>query len=150
LVVALVELALDVATARLSQFILSDGPGGVDVQRAEEPRALGEREFDRLLIESVDESLAGLLGDVVRKAVYDALEKHFSITRNQIPERLDDFSLGLEKSFGIVPSKTIGKVIVKRFHSKLGLLFVERADWRLPDYVREARTKMSGRSESVE
>ncbi len=103
-----------------------------------------------MLVESVDESLTGVLGEIVRNAVYNALEKHYSIARNQIPERLNDFALGLDRSFGVVPGKTIGKVIVKRLYSKLGLTFIEKTDWRLPDYVKEARTKTIGRSELIE
>lgn len=103
-----------------------------------------------MLIESVDETLAAVLGEIIREAIHDALRNRFSITMDQVPERLDDFSSYLEKLLGAAPSKTIGKVIIKRFYAKLGLEFVERANWRLPDYVREARTKTSGRSESVE
>ncbi len=103
-----------------------------------------------MLIESVDETIVAVLGEIIRDAVHDALRNRFSITMDQVPERLNDFSLYLEKLLGTVPSKSIGKVIIKRFYGELGLEFVERANWRLPDYVREARTKMSGRSESVE
>jgi DNA polymerase II large subunit len=120
------------------------------VQRPEEARALGEGGFDRLVIESLDESLAMVLDKIVREAVYDALEKYHSIAKNQIPKRLNDFTLMLERSFGTTPSKTIERDIAKRLYSKLGLIFVEKEDWRLPDYVREARTKMIGGSESVE
>ena len=120
------------------------------MRRVEERRVLSEREFNRLFIESLDESLGSVLSEVVRLAVYDALEKHHSIARNQIPERLDDFALALERCFGVAPSKTMGKVIVKRLYSKLGLVFVDETDWRLPDYVREAKRKMNERSEDVE
>ena len=114
------------------------------------PRTQRELAFDRLLIESVDETLAAVLGEIIREAVYDALKNRFNITMDQVPEKLDDFSLDLEKLMGKVPSRTLRKAIIKRFYAELGLEFVERANWRLPDYVREARTKMSGRSESIE
>jgi len=35
----------------------------------------------------------------------------------------------------------IERVIVKRLYSELGLTYVERPDWRLPDYVSEARSR---------
>jgi hypothetical protein len=104
-------VALDVATARLGGVSLSDElRGGVCTQKIETSRTLSERTFDRLLIESVDESLATVLGEMVRNAVYDALENNFSIARNQIHERLNDFTLGLERSFGVTPSKVIAGV----------------------------------------
>jgi len=37
-----------------------------------------------------------------------------------------------------------------RLYSKLGLTFVEKVNWRLTDYVGEARGKTIGRSEPVE
>jgi hypothetical protein len=114
------------------------------VQRVEERRVLREREFNRFFIEALDESLGSVLGETVRLTVYDALEKHCSIARNQIPERPDDFALALERCFGVAPSKTIGKVIAKRLYFKLELVFVDEAGWRLPDYVREAKRKMNG------
>ncbi len=120
------------------------------MQRAEERRVLGEREFNRFFIESLDESLGSVLGEVVRLALYDVLEKHHSIARNQIAERLNDFTLALERSLGATPSKTMGRVIAKRLYSKLGLIFVEKANWRLPDYVEEARRKTSEGSEAIE
>jgi hypothetical protein len=124
--------------------------GDVCTREVETPRTQRELAFDRLLINSVEETLAALLGEILREAVYDALRNRFNITMDQVPERLDDFSLDLEKLLGTVPSKTIRRAMIKRFYAELGLEFVERANWRLPDYVREARTKMSGRNESVE
>ena len=124
--------------------------GGVCTQEVGTPRTEREHAYDRLLIESVDETLTAILGETVREAVHDALGNKFHIRMDQVPERLDEFSLDLEKLMGAVPSNTIGKVIIKSFYAKLGLELVSRANWRLPDYVREARTKMSGRSESIE
>jgi len=115
--------------------------------------ALSDREFDRLFIESVDETLDALLGEKVRIAVCDILENRYHIAMDQAPARLDDFALGLEKVLGAASNSTIRKIIIKRFYVKLGLEgleLIERANWRLPDYVREARTKMSQRSEPVE
>jgi hypothetical protein len=124
--------------------------GGVCTQEVGTPRPEREHAYDRLLIESVDETLTAVLSEIVREAVHDALGNKFHITMDQVPDRLDEFWLDLEKLLGAVPSSTIGKVIIKSFYAKLGLELVSRANWRLPDYVREARTKMSGRSESVE
>jgi hypothetical protein len=65
LLVALVELALDAATAELSSSaILSDDTGGTYVQT--ESRTLGEGEFDRL-----KESLQELQGSCLRKMLQE-------------------------------------------------------------------------------
>lgn len=110
---------------------------------------LSEGDFENSFVASIDESITGVLGERVTQAVYDALEKNFSIRREEVPHRVNDFALGLEKAFGIAPSETISRVIVKRLYSKLGLAFVEAAGWRLPDYVREARRR-TGIGEVVE
>lgn len=102
-----------------------------------------EREFDRLLIESLDESAALVLGEIARKAVYEVLEKKYRIERNRIPEKLNELTSAFETIFGSAASKTMARVIVKRLYSKLDLTFVEIPDWRLADYVREARARMT-------
>jgi hypothetical protein len=105
--------------------------------------ATSEREFDRLLVESLDESAAMVLGEIARKAVYEILETKYDITRNRIPERPNELTSAFERMFGTAPSRTILRAIAKTLYSKLGLTFIEIPDWRLPDYVREARTRMT-------
>jgi len=100
-----------------------------------------EPEFDRMLVESLNESFATILGEIPKKTVYDILEKKHNIAANRIPERLNEFTTALETLFGVTPSKAIMRIIVKRLYSKLGLTYVERPDWRLPDYVNEAKSR---------
>jgi len=100
-----------------------------------------EHEFDRLLVESLDENVAMILGEIAKKVVYEILEKKYTIARNRIPERLNELTSAFETMFGAVSSTIIVRVIVKRLYSELGLTYVERPDWRLPDYVSEARSR---------
>lgn len=124
--------------------ILSYKSGGAWEQTSRHSHtATSEREFDRLLIESLDESAAMVLGEIARKAVYEVLEKKYGIERNRIPERLNELTSAFETIFGATAGKTMVRAIVKRLYSKLGLTFVEIPDWRLPDYVREARARMT-------
>jgi hypothetical protein len=98
-------------------------------------------DFDRLLVESLDESFAAILGEIPKKTVYDVLQKNHAITRNRIPERLNEFTDALETVFGAASSKVLERIIVKGLYSKLGLTYVERPDWRLFDYVTEAKSR---------
>jgi hypothetical protein len=107
-------------------------------------------EFDKLLVESLDESVAMILGQAPKKTVYDILEKRHAIARNRIPERLNEFTVALEKLFGVASSKVIMRIIVKRLYSKLGLTYIERPDWRLPDYVSEAKSRTTLFNDPVE
>jgi len=98
-------------------------------------------DFDRLLAEAVDESLSDLLGETVRKAIYLHFERQYSLPRNQIPNRLDDFCNALQNTFGS-STPTVGKTIAKRLYAKLGLEFVEKVKYGFADYVREAGTRL--------
>jgi hypothetical protein len=98
-------------------------------------------DFDRLLVESLDESFAAILGEIPKKTVYDVLQKNHSIARNRIPERLNEFTVALETVFGAASSRVLERIIVKGLYSKLGLTYVERPDWRFFDYVAEARSR---------
>jgi len=74
--------------------------------------------FERLFLESIDEALASL-GDSAKQAIYFHLEKKFEIERNEIPQRVEDFSEGLGKIFG-VGAQFLEILIMKKFHEKIG------------------------------
>lgn len=57
-------------------------------------------EFDRLLLESIDEALASL-GETVKKSIYQHLQNDFGIKKNEIPTEIFDFSDIMHKIFGL-------------------------------------------------
>lgn len=63
-------------------------------------KPISANDFDEILLEAIDEAFC-CLGETVKTAIYFHLEKDFGITRNEIPDRLEDFSSSLEKQFGI-------------------------------------------------
>jgi hypothetical protein len=97
--------------------------------------------IERLLLESMDEALADLLGRRTREAVYDYLERNRLIARSEIPKRLDDLFKLLNETFG-KGATTIGKVIAKRLYAKLGWEFVELPAYALTDYVEAAKVRL--------
>jgi hypothetical protein len=84
-----------------------------------EPRARGTSDFDKILIESVDEGLLSR-SKSVRHLIFYYLEKDFSLKNQDIPQKLDVFSsgLGLEKAeklrsvdaVALVRKKAMGKI----------------------------------------
>ncbi len=96
-------------------------------------------DFDKLLLEAVDEGLA-VLGETTRQTFYYQLESSRSVSRDEIPDKLDNFVAFLKGTFG-VGGRVIKRIIVKRLYSKVGLQFVEKANYTCADYVRAARTK---------
>jgi hypothetical protein len=78
----------------------------------------GNGDIDRLLLESLDQVLDDLLGKKVREAFYDYMETKYYIGREEVPNRLNDFLLILERSFG-KSSKTVERTIARRLCTKI-------------------------------
>src|SRR3989304_2727383 len=57
------------------------------------------RDFDKLLLNAIDEALNSL-GESVKQSIYFHIENKFCVARNDIPENLEEFQGGLEKIFG--------------------------------------------------
>jgi hypothetical protein len=105
-------------------------------------------DFQRYFDDSINEALTDLFSDKVRTAFYTYLEKGFSIPREEIPIRINDFESAMEKTFGL-SSKTIAKVIVRKLYRKLGLAFGEDSGDGFEGYVLAARTKRNARAKSA-
>lgn len=58
-----------------------------------------EIEFDRLLLEAVDEALSSI-GESSKLAIYFHLEKGFNIKKLEIPRKISEFAVAIEKIFG--------------------------------------------------
>ena len=105
-------------------------------------------EFNDALVESIDETISTLLSRQVVEALYCHLDTTYSISKAEIPYRIETVFAALEKTFGPMSSKTIGKVIAKRLYGKLGLAFADNHDKTLQEYVEEAKIKLqSGESQ---
>jgi hypothetical protein len=107
------------------------------------------REFNDLLLESIDETITILLSREVVDALYRYLQTTHSISRDQIPSRLDALSSILAKTFGLPSSATISKVIARRFYSKLALTFSDNPGGSLLEYVERAKMKVQERDSSL-
>lgn len=91
-----------------------------------------------------------MLGANVLPSLYAALEKHYAVTRDELPYRLETMYWVLENVFGFRGSRIIEKHIVRKFYNKLGLSFGNVDGYTLKDYVEAARKKMEtmGRTSS--
>ena len=93
--------------------------------------------FRDALPEAVDCGLM-VLGEIVRQAIYERIEKDHGLKRTEIPERLEAFHTALGSMLG-VSAKTVEKLIAKNLYQRLGLNFTPHNDWTLADYVNHAR-----------
>ena len=62
-------------------------------------------EFRDILLEAVDYGLI-VLGEIVRQAIYERIEKNHGLKRTEIPERLEAFHKALESTLGM-SAKTV-------------------------------------------
>lgn len=96
------------------------------------------RDFEKLLLEAVDEQL-GSLGESSKQALYFHLEKGFNIKRHEIPKKTEAFVDAMEKIFG-QGADYLEILIMKRLHSKIGLgVRLSNPNLTFAEYVRAAR-----------
>jgi hypothetical protein len=74
--------------------------------------------FNKSLLEAVDEGLS-LVGKSAKQIIYFYLEKNFNITRDDVPQRVEEFANALEKMFGS-GAKIIEIQIMKKLYKKIG------------------------------
>ncbi|MCS7115147.1 MAG: hypothetical protein RMJ15_06610 [Nitrososphaerota archaeon] len=80
-----------------------------------------QKNFDELLIESVDEAFSSI-GESSKQAIYFHLEKRFKISKEEIPRRIRDFAEGIEKIFGL-GAKFLEILIVRKLYERVGKPF---------------------------
>jgi hypothetical protein len=100
------------------------------------------RSVDDLLLQSIDEVLSDLLGRRTREAIYDHLERNYSLARSDIPKHVTKFLELLEATFG-KGGKTIWKLIVRRMYEKLEWDFYDNPGYEFLDYMEEIRAKIT-------
>jgi hypothetical protein len=95
--------------------------------------------FDKLLLEAVDEGLSSL-GESSKQAIYFHLEKSFSIKKQQIPEKIADFAQAIHRIFGL-GANFLEILIIKRLYEKIGVVFelVNAEELALAKYVTVAK-----------
>lgn len=97
--------------------------------------------LEGLLFDSIEETLADLLGPRAKEAIFDYLERNYLIGRNEITKSLGDFFSVLDETFGR-GSRTIGKAIAKRLYSKLNWEFVDCPEYELTDYLSNIKSRL--------
>ena len=115
-----------------------------------------ETKFATILIDSIDEALSSL-GQNVKVSIYFHLENKFSVPKEDIPDRIEDFSNALEQIFGQA-SKQLEILIIKHLHQKINLNYKWTGpNWLVPNltfekYVKLARLSVesSGKTGNIE
>lgn len=100
---------------------------------------MARKSFEKLLLEAVDEALASL-GDSAKQSIYFHIERKFEIRKSEIPYRVEEFTEGLEKIFGL-GARFIEILVMKRLYERIGqpLEWDEDKELVFAEYVVAAR-----------
>jgi hypothetical protein len=90
------------------------------------------KKFDQILLESIDEALS-TIGKRAKEAIYHHLKHNFSISKQDIPRRVNDFSTAIEQIFGET-AQHIEILIMKCLQKKVkGSYEWNGPKWLVPD-----------------
>jgi hypothetical protein len=101
--------------------------------------AVPQAEFERLLLGSIDDGLADILGEQFKETFYRHIEQKFHISKSSLPNRLDVLASALSAVLGDTGGLVMGRAIAKRFYSRLGLRFIQKPGHSFQNYVTDAR-----------
>jgi hypothetical protein len=96
-----------------------------------------------LLVESIDESFAALLGSAAKDALLRYLLMRRALDVKEIPHRMDDFEGYLREVFGRA-AEAIERNILERFHHRLGVKVAGKTGYALSDNIDEKRNGVRG------
>lgn len=94
--------------------------------------------LDDLLLSVVDETLRQVFRDAGTKAIYAFLGNNSHLKLEEIGEKPEAFSAGLERLM-VSAAPLIENLILKNLYSKLGLKFEEKEGYEFSDYIKELR-----------
>jgi hypothetical protein len=92
--------------------------------------------LDDLLLSVVDETLRQVFREAGAKVIYDFLGNNSHLKLEEIAEKPEAFSAGLERLM-VSAAQVIENLILKNLYRKLGLKFVEKEGYEFSDYIKE-------------
>jgi len=98
------------------------------------------RSLDNLLLDAVDETLRHIFKDEGAKVISNFLENKCHLQREEIGEKAEDFSAGLDWLLSSA-RPMVEKLILENLYSKLELKFEEKEGYKFSDYVKELKEK---------
>jgi len=97
--------------------------------------------LDDLLLKVIDETLRQVFRETGTKVIYDYLTNNSHLKREEIAEKPEVFSAGLERLM-VSAAPVIEKSILKNLYHKLGLKFEENEGYEFSDYIKELKKRV--------
>ena len=87
--------------------------------------------------------LLSIVREQVLTSLYKYLNDQYGISTDEIPYRLDTFFETLERTFGVRGVRTLVRAIARQLFFRYNLRFVEAKNYRLQDYLEDAKKELS-------
>jgi hypothetical protein len=98
-----------------------------------------QRKFDESLVEAIDETLTSM-GAPLKNTVYFKLENSFNISKDEIPKRIEDFTIFLNKTFGLGASLFEIRCM-QILHSKIEVdIQLTKNEWSVSEWITKGMT----------
>jgi hypothetical protein len=98
-----------------------------------------QKKFDESLSEAIDETLT-LMGAPIKNTMYFRIENNLKIPKNEIPKHIEEFTVLLNKTFGLGASLFEIRCM-QRLHSKINVnIQVNKDDWSVSKWITEGIT----------
>ena len=121
----------------ISSTILQEEAKSMMLSTLESQRS---HEFKELLLEAVDTALSSL-GDSSKQAIYFYLEKNFTVEKQEITNKVEEFANAIEEMLGY-GAKILEVEIMKQLYMRIGNgfeYFPEKEDLLFVNYIDAAR-----------
>ena len=94
-----------------------------------------------LLLSAVNETVKQIFKEAGAEVIFNFIEKQCHLKLEEIVEKPEVFSAGLER-LTVSATSVIEKMILEKLYSKLELKFEEKQGYEFSDYLRELKGKV--------
>ena len=94
---------------------------------------------------AIDGVIFSVMGPNVLASLYKHLKEHHNVTPDELPYRLDTTLGVLESVFGVAGVRTIERATAKRLYALYHLDFVDNPNYKLQDYLRQAKKELAAK-----
>jgi hypothetical protein len=101
--------------------------------------------FDAVVEESIDTVLTQLLGKIVTDAIYDYIERNYSLTKDELTQNSDKLFLVLGTLFGDKGRRVVSRYMAKHLFRNLDLRFEPVEGFEFLNYVEKARSQLEAK-----
>jgi len=100
-----------------------------------------KEKFNKLLLKIIDEELKQIFGESATLIIYNYLETNYSLKREEIPEKIEVFTRGLEEFLGS-GAQVVQKITLRKLSLYSGVQCQVKEGYSFADYVTEIKNKL--------